>query len=363
MTLETSTNDDGFPLDLGICALRRYRWEDRDDLIAQVNNRQVWRNMRDVLPFPYTAADADAWLAKATTESPLLNCAITISDKVVGGIGLTLQSDVFRRTAEIGYWLGEGSWGRGIGTAAVRAFTAYGFKRLDLQRIFAGVFAWNPASMRVLAKAGYWREGVMQHEVFKDGQIVDRVIYGITREGFLAEESRLSRANENEKISIQIRAAEERDLEAINEIYNEAVLTTTATFDTEPKTLAERAEWFQHHGPRHPVLIAETSGKVVGWASLTEYSPRRAYDLTAESSVYIKSEFRGQGIGRALQEAIIVEARRLKYHTLIARVTAESAASMRLHENFGFRLVGCLKEVGCKFERVLDVNFLQLVLN
>ena len=193
--LETNSDAaaDGFPLDRGICALRQYRWEDRDDLIAQVNNRQIWRNMRDILPFPYTAADADAWLAKATTESPLLNCAITISDKVVGGIGLTLQSDVFRRTAEIGYWLGERSWGRGIGTAAVRAFTAYGFKNFDLQRIFAGVFAWNPASMRVLAKAGYWREGVMQHEVFKDGQIVDRVIYGITREAFLVEESRRSR--------------------------------------------------------------------------------------------------------------------------------------------------------------------------
>ena len=162
---------------------------------------------------------------------------------------------------------------------------------------------------------------------------------------------------------VQIRAAEERDLEAINEIYNEAVLTTTATFDTEPKTLDERAEWFQNHGERHPVLVAETSSKVVGWASLTEYSPRKAYDQTAESSVYIKSEFRGQGTGRALQDAIIAEARRLKYYTLIARVTAESAASMRLHESFGFRHVGCLKEVGCKFGRILDVHLLQLILN
>ncbi|HEY2761418.1 MAG TPA: GNAT family N-acetyltransferase [Pirellulales bacterium] len=363
MTLEANCDADRFPLDLGICALRRYRWEDREDLIPQVNNRSVWRNMRDILPYPYTAADADAWLAKATGESPLLNCAITVSDKVVGGIGLTLQSDVFRRAAEIGYWLGESSWGRGIATAAVRAFTSYGFKHFDLQRIFAGVFAWNPASMRVLAKAGYWREGVMQHEVFKDGQIVDRVIYGITREAFLAEQTVRERASGPMAADVLIRTAQERDLEAINDIYNEAVLTTTATFDTQPKTLAERAEWFVHHGERHPVLVAESNGKIVGWASLSEYSPRKAYDHTAESSVYVKSEFRGQRIGRALQDALIVESRRLKFYTLIARVTAESAASMRLHESCGFRHVGCLKEVGRKFGRILDVHFLQLILD
>ncbi len=147
-------------------------------------------------------------------------------------------------------------------------------------------------------------------------------------------------------------------MEAINEIYNKAVLTTTATFDTEPKTLAERAEWFQHHGTRHPVLIAETSGKVVGWASLTEYSPRRAYDLTAESSVYIKSEFQGQGIGRALQEAIIAEARRLKYHTLIAHVTAESAASMRLHETSISASVGLFEGSGVQIRTRFGRKFL-----
>jgi phosphinothricin acetyltransferase len=167
----------------------------------------------------------------------------------------------------------------------------------------------------------------------------------------------------NMKVKLQIRRAEVADLEAINDIYNEAVLTTTATFDTEPKTTAERLEWFQHHDQRHPVLVAVVDGKVVGWSSLTEYSPRRAYDNTTETSVYIKSEFRGQGIGRALQEAIIDEARCLKYHTLIARITAESNESMRLHVSCGFQQVGTLKEVGRKFGRILDVHFLQMMLD
>lgn len=319
--------------------------------------------MRDLFPFPYTQADADAWLNMASQESPVLHCAITVSDELAGGIGLTMQGDVFTRTAEIGYWLGENFWGRGIATDAVRAFTKYGFQNFNLQRVFAGVFAWNPASMRVLQKAGFLQEGTMRYEVYKDGQAVDRVIYGVTRAQFEALELRRNQKAVRTNAHLSIRQAITSDLDAVNEIYNEAVLTTTATFDTEPKTAAERLEWFQHHGQRHPVLVAVVGGKAVGWSSLTEYSPRRAYDHTAETSVYVKSEFRGQGIGRALQEAIIDEARRLKFHTLIARVTAESSESMRLHESCGFERVGTLREVGCKFGRILDVHFLQMMLN
>ena len=110
---------------------------------------------------------------------------------------------------------------------------------------------------------------------------------------------------------ISIRPAELGDLEAITDIYNEAILTTTATFDTEPKSITERREWFQAHGERFPVLVAVVEGKVVGWTSLSKWSDRRAYDETAETSFYVKSEHRGQGIGRRLKGAIIDEARRL----------------------------------------------------
>ena len=269
------------------------------------------------------------------------------------------------RTAEIGYWLGENFWGRGIAPAAVRAFTGYGFQTFNLLRMFAGVFSWNPASMRVLEKVGFKREGVMRHDVVKEDQVLDRAIYAITREEFFALPPLQSKSAKTAKsiLPVQIRKAKENDLEGINEVYNEAVLTTTATFDTEPKTLAERQEWFKSHGERHPVLVADVDGRVVGWSSLTEYSPRRAYDHTAETSVYVKSEFRGQGIGRKLQEAIIAEARQLKFHTLIARVTAESSESIRLHETCGFARAGELKEVGSKFGRILDVFILQMMLN
>ena len=159
-----------------------------------------------------------------------------------------------------------------------------------------------------------------------------------------------------------IRRAETADIAAITAIYNEAILTTTATFDTEPKTVAERAEWLASHGDRHPVLVAELDAQVVGWACLSRWSERKAYDETAETSFYVKAEFRGRGIGRRLKQASIDEARRLGFHTLIARVADGSEASLHLNECFGFRHVGTLKEVGRKFGRLLDVHVLQLML-
>jgi phosphinothricin acetyltransferase len=159
-----------------------------------------------------------------------------------------------------------------------------------------------------------------------------------------------------------IRRAELADVPAITDVYNEAILTTTATFDTEPKTVAERTAWLQSHDDRHPILVAEVDGAVVGWTSLTCWSDRRAYDDTAETSFYVHSTHRGRGIGRKLKDAIIAEARRLGYHTLIARIAEDSRESIHLNELAGFVHVGTLKQVGRKFGRLLDVHIMQKML-
>ena len=161
---------------------------------------------------------------------------------------------------------------------------------------------------------------------------------------------------------LKIRNAQLSDVDAITEIYNEAILTTTATFDTEPKSASERLEWLKSHGERHPVIVAELNGTVVGWASLSRWSERSAYDDTAETSFYVKSGHRGRGIGRKLKQAIVDEARRLKFHTLIARIAEGGDVSLHLNESFGFVHVGTLKEVGRKFGRLLDVHILQKIL-
>ena len=162
--------------------------------------------------------------------------------------------------------------------------------------------------------------------------------------------------------TVVVRRAGLADAAAIAEIYNEAILTTTATFDTEIKTPEERMAWLQSHDWRHPVFVAEIDGTVVGWACLTEWSDRQAYADTAESSFYVHSEHRGQGIGRKLKEVIMEEARRLKFHTLIARVTDGSSESLHLNESTGYVRIGTLKEVGRKFGKLLDVHILQKML-
>src|SRR5688572_4856785 len=114
-------------LDVSGCVIRPFQPDDRDAIVRHANNWNVARNLRDRFPHPYTVADAEAWLACAPTQSPATNFAIATAEELIGGISIELQTDVFRRGAELGYWLGESYWGRGIATAAVRAFTPYAF--------------------------------------------------------------------------------------------------------------------------------------------------------------------------------------------------------------------------------------------
>ena len=162
-------------------ALRPWEPGDEESLVRHANSRAVWRNLRDAFPHPYTFADATKWIQIANPSTQTTNFAIVVDGAAVGGIGLVLRDDVFRRSAEIGYWLGEEHWGRGIVTEAVRAVTDYAFATFDLCRLFAGVFEWNPASMRVLEKAGYEFEGRMKKAVIKDGETIDELIYAIVR--------------------------------------------------------------------------------------------------------------------------------------------------------------------------------------
>ena len=162
---------------------------------------------------------------------------------------------------------------------------------------------------------------------------------------------------------IQIRRAKLADLDAITAIYNDAIATTTATFDTEPKSAAEQLRWFEEHGERYPVVVAVLDGNIVGWASLSRWSDRCAYADTAETTFYVAAGYRGRGIGRQLKQAIIEEAQRLRFHTLIARVAEGSDASLHLNESFGFVHIGTMREVGRKFGRLLDVHLLQKMLD
>ena len=168
-------------LKLSKSTLREWKPGDEEPLVRHANNRKVWRNLRDAFPHPYTVADAKHWIHIANSTMPITNFAMVVDGAAAGGIGLVLKDDVFRRSAEIGYWLGEEFWGQGIVTEAVRALTDYAFATFDLCRLYAGVFEWNPASMRVLEKAGYEFECRMRKSVTKDGETIDELIYAVVR--------------------------------------------------------------------------------------------------------------------------------------------------------------------------------------
>ena len=160
---------------------------------------------------------------------------------------------------------------------------------------------------------------------------------------------------------LTIRKATLEDLCAITEIYNEAILQTVSTFDTEPKTIKEQETWFADHDDKHPIFVAEQDGFVVGWASLSRWSDRCAYSDTAEVSLYVNREHRGKGIGRKLLKAIIEEGRMNGLHTVIVRIAEGNETSIYLFKNEGFEFVGVMKEVGRKFGRLLDVCMMQKI--
>ncbi len=169
------------------CEIRNYRINDTEALLKYANNWNVSINLRDGFPFPYTIQDASDWVDFTLHQIPQTNFAIA-TQELIGGIGITLQSDVYRKSAEIGYWLGEPFWGKGIITKALAAMTKYAFNNFDLIRLYAFVFETNPASIRVLEKAGYKLEGRLRKSVIKDGQILDQMVYAVLKDELTSHE-------------------------------------------------------------------------------------------------------------------------------------------------------------------------------
>lgn len=162
---------------IGEWSLRNWETADIPALVKYADNRKIWLNVRDAFPFPYTRSDAEAWIHRI--QDPLTNFAIATQAEAIGGIGFNLQEDVYCRSAEIGYWLGEPHWNRGIATLAVGAAAKYAFANFDLVRLYATVFEWNRASARVLEKNGFKLEGRLVKSVFKDGKTIDSLQYAL----------------------------------------------------------------------------------------------------------------------------------------------------------------------------------------
>jgi ribosomal-protein-alanine N-acetyltransferase len=160
--------------------LRRWKSEDKTELVKQANNLAVWQNLTDRFPNPYTEADADFWITFSNQPSSSIYLCIDVSGLAAGSIGIIAGEGAEQKTGLFGYWLGEKYWGKGIATIAAKALVAYARENFHFERLEAPVFKWNRGSMRVLEKAGFVRDESRHRSICKDGEMVDTIMYTLT---------------------------------------------------------------------------------------------------------------------------------------------------------------------------------------
>lgn len=164
--------------------IRAWEIEDAQNLAEALNNKKIQDNLRDGLPYPYTVADAEAFITAmlAAEKDSQYAWAITADNKAIGSIGIFRKDNVHKRTAEMGYYIAESYWGKGIGTFAVKEACNYVFQNTDILRIFADPFAYNAASCRILEKAGFTLEGTLRNNAVKNGKVLDMKMYSLVRD-------------------------------------------------------------------------------------------------------------------------------------------------------------------------------------
>ncbi len=162
--------------------LRKLTRDDLPRMANLANNEKIGRNLRDGFPYPYTFKDAEHFFELFTGTPSLIVFAIEFNGEYVGNISLSLGQNIYRKSAEIGYFIGEDYWNKGIVTKAVKLITKYGFENLDINRIHTGIYEWNPSSMKVLEKCGFQKEGVFKKSVFKCNMLVDEHRYALLKQ-------------------------------------------------------------------------------------------------------------------------------------------------------------------------------------
>jgi RimJ/RimL family protein N-acetyltransferase len=163
--------------EIGKYIIRDWQIWDAPSIAKYANNRKIWMNLRDAFPHPCGIQDAESFILRATQTDSIIAFAIASPNEAIGSIGLLPGQDIHRYTAEMGFWLAEPFWGKGIMTQAVKSLTDYAVNDLKMHRVFAEPYTTNPASSKVLEKAGFYCEGVLRSNVFKDGKILDQYLY------------------------------------------------------------------------------------------------------------------------------------------------------------------------------------------
>ncbi|RMF84568.1 MAG: GNAT family N-acetyltransferase [Nitrospinota bacterium] len=272
--------------------------------------------------------------------------------KIIGSIGVEVYANrcLLRSLAVHPSWQGKG-----LGKALTETLLAY----LTAKR-FQAVYLLTTTAEAFFARYGF-------HPIARDAvpQTVQQSVEFQSACPLTAAcmERLLPTSSSSPGADLYIREATFADLPALCEIHNQGILDRVATLDVEPHTLEEKEEWFTRHGPRHPVLVAEAGGEVVGWASLNTFNPRQAYQYVADLSVYVERRWRGKGVGRRLLETLIPLGKALEYHKIVLSAFPFNAAGMRLYQGQGFRTVGIYKEMGLVDGKWVDTIIMEKLLD
>lgn len=268
------------------CAIRKWRPSDAADLAAALSNKNIQNNLRDGLPYPYTESDGADYIAAMLAADPdrCFAYAVTVDDRAVGSIGAFRQDNIHGRSAELGYYLAEPYWGRGLMTDAVKQLCALVFARSDILRIYAEPFSFNTGSRRVLEKAGFQFEGLMKSAVVKNGRVQDMALYALTRP----------------ETPWQLRRLARDELPAALELCRQGFLRSVAP-DCAPEGVEEFLRCLDSVDYLRPLdfYAAFTGGELAGVLALR---PPRHISL-----FFVREDLRGRGAGRRLFRALALD--------------------------------------------------------
>jgi RimJ/RimL family protein N-acetyltransferase len=311
---------------------------DAASLAENADNIRVWNNVRDYFPNPYSEEDGRQFIGMVLSKpKPATDKAIVIDGKAVGGVGIVLQTDVERVSAEMGYWLGEKYWNRGVMTEVVREMVSYAFLHFpELRKIYAPVFDFNIASQRVLQKAGFEREGVLKQAAIKNGNVVDLHYYSVLKSRWIS--------------NVHYRFFSREDMPILEDLLYEAIFQPEGA-EPLPRDIVKRPEidnYIRGFGQRLGdfCLFAVLNEKIVGgaWLRVLDGDPKGYGNIdseTPELAIAVFREYRNLGIGRGLMYNVIDLAltHGLKGYKQISLSVNKANYAVEMYKKLGFEMV------------------------
>ena len=322
-------NDKGFKL-------REWRMSDAASLAENANNIHIWNNVRDYFPHPYTEEDGKQFIQQVSGKpKPLTEMAIVIDEKTVGGIGAVLQTDVERICAEIGYWVGEKYWSKGIMTAAVEEMTEYVFLNFpDLKKIYAPVFDFNIASQRVLQKVGFEREAILKQAAIKNGKVIDMHYYSILKSQW--------------RNKVVHRFFRKDDFPLLEDLLYEAIFQPEGA-EPLPRDIIKKPEidaYIRDFGKKQDdfCLFAELNGKAVGgaWLRILDGEIKGFGNIdseTPELAITVFKKYQHLGIGTGLMYNLIDLTFNSRGYRQISLSVNKANYAVKMYRKFGFEIV------------------------